>query len=320
MSAYRVGVVRGGPSSEYEVSLKTGGHVLSHLPEHYQGVDILVTRDGAWHLGGLPTRPERAAGQVDVIFNALHGEYGEDGRVQNILEHAGVPYTGSNTFASAVGMNKPLAKEIFRRHGLRVPFGLVLRDGEVTDAAHHVFQKISPPWVVKPADRGSSLGTSLARTFRELEAAIAHAFSFSKRILVEEYIRGREATCGVINHFRNKEIYALPPIEIRKPGQEIWKYDDKYNGQTEEICPSHFSSDEKMALEKLAAHAHSALGLRHYSRADFIVSPRGIYLLEVNSLPGMTAESSLWPKALQAVGCSYPDFLDHVITLALERR
>lgn len=319
MSAYRVGVLRGGPSSEYEVSLKTGGSILQHLPAHYQGVDLLVARDGTWHLGGLPTQPARAARQVDVIFNALHGEYGEDGKVQTLLESAGVPYTGSNPFASALGMNKPLAKDIFRRQGIKVPFGLRLSAGEQSEPATYVFQKISPPWIVKPADRGSAVGTNLARTFAELVLALKNAFNFSDNVLVEEYIRGREATCGVINHFRNHEIYTLPPIEIRKGHNNVWSYAERYSGQTEELCPSHFHDTEKMAIEKLAAQAHRALGLRHYSRADFIVSPRGIYLLEVNTQPGLTNESLL-PKALAAVGCSYPDFLDHVLTLALEKR
>jgi D-alanine-D-alanine ligase len=182
-----------------------------------------------------------------------------------------------------------------------------------------VFEKVPPPWVVKPADRGSSVGLALARTFRELAGALETAFSVSDNVLVEEFIRGREATCGVVDDFRDQETYALPPIEIRKPGMEIWSYKDKYSGETEEICPGNFSVEEKRSLETLARQAHRALGLRHYSRSDFILAPRGIYLLEVNTLPGMTAESLL-PKALAAVGCNYPDFLDHVIKLALAKR
>lgn len=319
MSTHRVGVVRGGPSSEYEVSLKTGGSVLAGLPEHYKGHDILITRDGTWHLGGVPMSPERVASQVDVIFNALHGEYGEDGKLQSLLEHIGVPYTGSNTFASAIGMNKPLAKEVFRRNGIKVPYGLVLKQGEVADAARFVFEKMSPPWVVKPADRGSSVGLALARNFGELQGALEVAFTVSPNVLVEEYVSGREATCGVVDNFRDHLVYSLPPIEIRKPQNNVWNYQDKYSGETEEICPGNFNDDVKMALGKLAAQAHQALGLRHYSRADFIISPKGIYLLEVNTLPGMT-ETSLLPKALQAVGCSYPDFLDHIIKLALNKK
>lgn len=320
MGKHRVGVVRGGPSSEYEVSLKTGGSVLEHLPaDKYHAHDILITRDGTWHLSGLPLSPAQLVDRVDVVFNALHGEYGEDGRIQSVLESVGVPYTGSNTFASAIGMNKPLAKEIFKRNGLRVPRGLIVKRGEHENPARFIFEKISPPWVIKPADRGSSVGLSLAKTFNQLDETLQLAFTVSPNALVEEYIRGKEATCGVVDNFRDRETYTLPPIEIRKPGGGVWGYKDKYSGETEEICPGNFTSDEKLALEKMAAQAHRSLGLRHYSRADFILSPRGIYLLEVNTLPGMTAESLL-PKALHAVGCAYPDFLDHVLQLALRKK
>lgn len=317
-----MGVIRGGPSSEYEVSLKTGGSVLKHLPERYTGHDILITRDGTWHWGGLPTTPERVARQVDVMFNAMHGEYGEDGKVQSLLDGLGVPYTGSGPFASAVGMNKVMAKEIFRRHGLKVPGGLLLRREELgaEDPARLVFTRLAPPWVIKPADRGSSFGLFFARTFPELRATLRDAFGVAPNILIEEYIAGREATCGVVDHFRDQETYALPPIEIRRPaGKAVWDYTDKYSGDTEEVCPGLFSTAEKQSIEDLAVRAHRALGLRHYSRADFILTPRGIYILEVNTLPGMTAESLL-PKALNAVGCQYPDFLDHVIQLALAKK
>lgn len=320
----RVGVLRGGPGHEYDVSLQTGQNILANLPSKYHGRDILIDKSGVWHLDGLPTHPSRAARQVDVFFNALHGEYGEDGQIQSALDQLGVPYTGSGVAPSALGMNKPQAKEIFRRQGLKVPSGLVLAISSETDfdpaaAARQVFNAVSPPWVVKPADRGSSVGLFLARNFQELVEALARARSYSDSLLVEHYLRGREATCAVVDNFRGQETYALPPIEIRPPAKKsIWTYDDKYSGATEEICPAGFPEAEKREIEKLAVAAHQALGLRHYSRSDFIITPYGIYLLETNSLPGLTSESLL-PKALAAVGTSYADFLDHVITLAVNR-
>lgn len=336
MSKIRVAVLRGGPGHEYPVSLQTGENVLKHLPERYHAVDILIDRNGVWHYRGAPIRPLDLNRYADVAFNAMHGEYGEDGQVQRVLEQARLPYTGSGTFASALGMNKELAKKAFRRAGLRVPAGkLVDKTGAdenktearseglanvVDGAAREVFRAVPPPWIVKPADRGSSVGLFLCRNFDDLKRAIAECFKFSDKVLVEEYIRGREATVGVVERFRGKTNYALPPIEIRRPGnQDIWTYADKYNGQTAEICPGAFSSEEKTGLEKLAVLAHQALGLRHYSRSDFILSPRGIYLLETNSLPGLTGESLL-PKALAAVGCDYPDFLHHLVQLALARQ
>ena len=158
------------------------------------------------------------------------------------------------------------------------------------------------------------------RQLAHLPQAIAHAQQFSDRVLVEEYIRGREATCGVIDRFRDAEHYVLPVTEIRRPNnQELWHYNDKYSGDTEEICPGWFNEEEKKAIAELSALAHKQLGLRHYSRSDFIVSPRGVYWLEVNTLPGLTRHSLL-PKSLDAIGCSYDGFLDHLINLALNRR
>lgn len=321
----RVGVLRGGPGYEYEVSLRTGQNVLQHLPtEKYEPRDVLIDKNGLWHLGGLPTAPSRLARQVDVFFNALHGEFGEDGKVQSILEELQVPYTGSGVAASVIGINKHYAKEVFRRHGWRVPPGVALSplDEESFDpavAAEEIFRKVSPPWVVKPADRGSSVGVFFAGTVPELAEALESAVIYSDTLLVEHYLRGREATCGVVDNFRGQDIYPLPPIEIRRPGAKpVWIYTDKYNGETAEICPGCFDEATKGQIEELSAAAHRALGLRHYSRSDFIITRHGIYLLETNSLPGLTAESLL-PKALAAVGCSYADFLDHVITLAVGR-
>lgn len=323
MSRIRVAVLRGGPSAEYDVSLETGASVLKHLPENYEGQDILIDKTGVWHYRGLPISAQEIGRYADVVWNAMHGEYGEDGQVQNVLDKTGVPYTGSRSFASAVAMNKVTAKESFRRAGLKVPAGkfLDLEREPAEAAAAKVFQTISPPWIVKPADRGSSVGLYIAKNFTELSHAIAECFRFSGKVIVEEYIKGKEATVGVVDNFRNEEHYSLPAIEIRRPaGKSVWTYDDKYSGATEEVCPGCFTNEEKKKLEELAILAHRTLGLEHYSRSDFILHPtRGIYLLETNSLPGLTSESLL-PKSLAAVGCTYPEFLDHVIRLALSKR
>jgi D-alanine-D-alanine ligase len=164
------------------------------------------------------------------------------------------------------------------------------------------------------------VGLYLARTYPELVQAVEACFNISDRVLVEEYIKGKEATCGVVENFRNQDHYSLLPIEIvTTPNKKLFDYEAKYSGETAEICPGRFTREEKAELERLAAEAHKALGLRHYSRADFIISPRGIYLLEINSLPGLT-EESLVPKSLKSAGISYEDFLDHIITQALDQR
>ncbi|MFA6253923.1 MAG: D-alanine--D-alanine ligase [Candidatus Paceibacterota bacterium] len=320
----RVGILRGGAGHEYDVSLKTGASILKNLPnDKYQPVDMLLSRDGTWHVNGLPVPPERAVRSVDVIFNALHGEFGEDGQVQQILDYLATPYTGSGAVASALGMDKPRAKEIFKKAGIKVPNGVVTKRDYQTDAeavAYDVFQKIAPPWIVKPAGSGSSVGLYLAHSYPELVRAVESCFELSDSILIEEYIRGKEATCGVVDNLRGQDHYPLLPIEIVTPANKsLFDYEAKYTGITSEICPGRFTKEEKAALERLAAEIHKVLGLRHYSRSDFIISPRGIYTLEVNTLPGLT-EESLIPKSLKAAGIPYDQFLDHIVTLALNRR
>mgnify|MGYP001565851264 CR=1 FL=1 len=317
----RVGVIRGGIGDEYEVSLSTGGSVLKHLPERHKSHDILITRDGVWHWQGLPIEPKQLAGRVDLIFNALHGEYGEDGQVQGVLDEAGLPYTGAGRVPAKLAMDKSAAKQIFAREGLFVAPGMIIEpDEEPVAAAKRVFLAISPFWIVKPLNGGSSVGVAVARTLSELAQAIATSRQSATRLLVERLISGREATCGVVDDFRGREHYALPPIEIRRPsGKSFWDYQDKYSGATSEICPGNFSAEEKGMIEEAAVVAHKALGLRHYSRTDFILTPKRIYVLETNALPGLTSESLL-PKAIAAVGCPYPQFLDHILALTVENR
>lgn len=319
----RVGVLRGGPSSEYEVSLRSGAAVLKHLPEQYHPVDIFIDRAGDWHLHGVPYEPHRALAQIDVVFNALHGEYGEDGGVQEILDAHATPYTGSGRFASAMAMNKAAAKGMLADAGIKTPYYRLLRGeagGSVARLARDLHRSFPQPSIVKPLAKGSSVGMTLARTVSDLVDALDSGFAASDTLLIEEFISGREATCGVIDDFRGERQYALLPIEIVPPPESpFFDYYAKYSGASKEICPGRFRRTEKEELQDLSRRIHAVLGLRHYSRADFIIHPRrGIYFLEVNTLPGLTSESLL-PKALAAVGCEMPQFLEHVISLAMTR-
>ena len=320
MSSIRVGVLRGGPSLEHEVSLKTGESVLRNLPEYYSAKDIFISKEGKWHLDGKPANHERIFRHIDVVFNALHGEYGEDGKVQQLLETYGVPYTGSGVLASALGMNKILSRQAFKSAGLKTPSGfeIILENG-LAETAKKIFRNMPPPWVIKYPSGGSSVGVSIAHNFEDLADALEKVSAFSSKILIEEYIKGREATCGVIDEFRNQKHYALPIVEIIPPAESgFFSYDAKYGGQTRELCPANFDMAIKKEIENLAIMAHNSIGARHYSRSDFIVSKKGIYILEINTLPGLTAESLL-PKALNAVGSSHKELLEHLINLALAR-
>lgn len=332
----KVGVVRGGISPEYEVSIKTGANVIYHLrsdkmKDNYIPVDIFIDKDGTWHIDGLPTTYEKIKNKVDVIFNALHGDFGEDGQIQKILEDLEIPYTGSTSLPSAVGYNKALAKDEFIKLGIKTPKSILYpayledldgpKDEYPIKKAKEVVNKLPPPWIVKPLASGSSMGMHMCKTGEDLVKAFTDSMNQKVSVLVEEMIIGKEATVAVIDNFRDRNIYSLPPIEIRIPkDKNFFDYDAKYSGKSEEICPGNFREEEKRELEKLASLIHNGLGLSHYSRSDFIIHPtKGIYALEVNTLPGLTDES-LTPKALYAVGATMPEFLDHIIKLAINKK
>jgi D-alanine-D-alanine ligase len=319
MQRIRVAVIRGGPSSEYEVSLNSGKNVIDNLPDKYIPTDVFISKAGVWHADGISVMPGKLLQHIDVVFNALHGEYGEDGKIQQLLNQHGVKYTGSKALSSALAMNKLMTKEIYKKAGLKTPIHKVIKKGAYTrDLAHMIFKTFPIPAIIKPNGSGSSCGVTIVKSPKDIDRAIKEAFKYADSVLVEEFISGKEATCGVVDEFKNKRFYSLLPIEIIKPDEnEFFDYDAKYSGKSKEICPGNFSKKESEMIQDLSIKAHDALGLRHYSRSDFIINPkRGIYILETNTLPGLTKES-LIPKALKAVGSSLPQFLDHVITLAL---
>ena len=313
-------MLRGGPSSEYDVSLITGAAVLEHLPEKYKALDILIDKQGVWHREGVPKTPQKALHDVDVVINAMHGEFGEDGKVQQILDGLKVKYTGSRALASALGMNKMLAKKAFIGAGILTPEFLYVEVGDDLIAdAEEIMKNFSLPVVIKPNAAGSSVGVSIAKDFDSLLYGLRKASKISKKILIEEFIKGREATCGVIEKFRNQDVYSLLPVEITpQEDQSFFDFESKYSETkgAKETCPANFDHKITEAIQNMAIAAHQVLGLRHYSRSDFIVSPNGIYILEINSLPGLTPQSLL-PKSLVAVGSSFPQFLEHLVELAL---
>lgn len=325
-SLIRVGVLRGGPSNEYDVSLATGANVLfalrNKLADKYQALDVLIDKKGEWHIDGVAHKPEKVLKQIDVAVLALHGAYGEDGKLQAFLEAHHMPFTGSGSLASAVGMNKMMSKKAFADHGIKVAKDRVFSSKDLLADLHNIsstlFRTFPMPAVIKPVSSGSSVGVTLAKTIKDLIRGLELAAEHSEEVMIEEYISGTEATVGVIEGFRGEELYALPPIEI-KPATEFFDFEAKYKGKSEEIVPGRFPEKIKKELMELGKKVHKSLGLRHYSRSDFIInSRRGIYTLEVNTLPGLTNES-LIPKALRAVGSDTHELIDHLISLALAR-
>ena len=191
-----VGVLRGGPSREYEASLKTGASVLESLDkEKYEPRDIFISKGGEWHSHGVAMSAEKALTGVDVAFNAMHGEFGEDGRLQHELDRLGVAYTGSGAFASSLSYNKQHTKEAVQKAGIKVPHGLVLepaKEGEIDALARRLFRYFEQPASVKPVMGGSSMHTHVAHNYHELEHALGHVAAVSPKVLVEEYIPGRD--------------------------------------------------------------------------------------------------------------------------------
>lgn len=297
-SKIQVAVLRGGPSSEYDVSLKTGGHILSTLREMldvYEPVDIFISKEGEWHHEGLVLEPHRILQHIDVVWNALHGQYGEDGQVQKLLEGLQIPFTGSSAVASALSMDKDMTKRLYRRYSLLTPaHELITQENFDEDQLINIFRNYLHPVIVKPANGGSSIGIRLARTFKELKEVVKHALKDSKRVIVEELIRGKEATCVVIEKAKGERIYALLP-------------------SSKSIK---FSTEENKQIEKMSKQAHEVLGLRHYSSSDFIITPKKIYILETNSLPTLHEGSSIL-NSLHNTGWRTRDFVNHVLKLAM---
>ena len=316
-----VGVLRGGPSREHDVSLKSGAAIISALPEgRFTVRDIYIDKEGVWHDRGRVVEPSKALHQIDVALLGLHGEYGEDGQVQRLLERHGVRYAGADSFASHLAMHKLMAKARAKDIGLLTPEFRYIQAGENIEAvAHDVTRNFPQPVIVKPVGWGSSVGISRVGGYAPLYTAIDALFKEgAPAVLIEEMIRGREATAGVVEGLRGKDLYSLPVVEIVPPSGDFFSHAVKYDGSTNEICPGNFSRVTTEELQRAAKIIHTELGIRHYSRSDFIVSPRGIYYLETNTLPGLTSES-LMPKSLAAVGVSLPEFLAHLVTLALSR-
>ncbi len=320
MNHKRVAVLRGGPSDEYEVSMRTGATVLRSLQKKYNSVqDVVITKSGEWLENGIAKNPDRILTANDVVFLALHGQYGEDGEVQRLIQRQNIPFTGSRALPSAIAFNKHLTKETLRQHGIKMPLHVLVRRGDVDDISlltRNIASSFGPEYIVKPLASGSSVGVELVRDADELGAAISRALAVSEQILIEEFIRGREATVATIEGFRDQELYVFPVIEIIPPPRaDFFTYDVKYNGETQEICPGNFSYKERDELSQLAAFVHRTLDLSQYSRSDFIVRNGIPYFLEVNTLPGLTDES-LFPKAAKAVGLTYDDLVAHLVETA----
>lgn len=299
----------GGTSSEREVSLKSGGACAEALKSLPHTVEVF---DPATDLAKLVER----APDLDVALIMLHGPGGEDGSLQGLLDLLGLPYQCAGVLGCALAMDKPMAKDRYRSRGLPVARDLVLRRGIDGDPAQRVLSELGLPCVVKPAREGSSFGISIVHEEAKLAPALQAAFALDPVVLVEEFLAGREVTSAVLG---NAEPEALPLVEII-PGEahEFFDFQAKYQpGASDEICPARLEAADTRLIQELGVKAHQALGLKGYSRSDFILTERGPVLLETNTIPGMT-QTSLLPQAAAEADMDFPALVDKLLELALE--
>jgi D-alanine-D-alanine ligase len=291
-------VLRGGPSAEREVSMRSGDAVARALRTLGHRVD---------EVDPLPGAPAIPAG-TDVVFLALHGTYGEDGTVQSELEELGVPYTGCGVRASLFAFDKILTKRRCLRAGIPTA-----RFERFIDAEAAWPDGWRPPVVLKPARQGSSVGLRFVDRIEDFPAALAFSLSHGGEVLMEERIVGRETTVGILDGS------ALPVVEVR-PRSGTYDYANKYTaGRTEYFCPAEFPAEVTQAVQAAALGAFHAIGGRDYARVDVMVRPDGSpVVLEVNTLPGMT-ETSLLPKAAAAAGIGFPELCGRMVRSALSR-
>ncbi|MDB5104748.1 MAG: D-alanine/D-alanine ligase [Fibrobacteres bacterium] len=347
-----VGVLMGGISPEHPVSLVSGSGMLRNLdPDRYAGFPILISKDNAWTWPEVPATAiagstygvdsaEKAAAFIasppagwhtarfpdfrvfprcDIMLIGLHGIGGEDGRLQGFFDLAGQAYTGSASLGSALAMDKITAKRIYQSAGIPTGRYRVLARHEYAGARASLEKEFGYPVVLKNPQGGSSIGMGIAKDAAGLDSLLASLGADSDRLLVEEFIQGREGTCGVIAHFP-----PVPPTEIRPIQDGFFNFEAKYKpGRTEEITPAGFPAEIISEMQAIAARCHEALQLSVYSRTDFIYAPgrpggSELFVLETNNLPGFTP-TSLLPQAAAHAGLSYAGLLTKVIEESLAK-
>lgn len=310
--AYKVALLCGGTSNEREISLLSADNVRGSLAMAGHEVMLFDTADPGFITALNTTQPE-------VAFIALHGKGGEDGAIQAVLELMGIPYTGSGVLGSALAMDKHRSKIIYKALGLKTAPWIYLRACErdtSTASTEHILKELSLPVVVKPSDDGSSVGITIVKKEEDLQQALKEAFSSGSDVLVEAFVSGVEITVSVLG---SNKLTALPAIEII-PKNEFYDYESKYaKGGSEHIIPARIDAQALEEASRIAIAAHEMLDCYGVSRSDMIVDKHnGIWVIETNTIPGMTG-TSLLPDAAAHVGISNKELYDMLIAWALER-
>lgn len=313
MGKINVAILAGGWSSESAISSKSGKAAFDALDRDRYDVTMYDPKDD---LDKVIANKDR----IDIAFILLHGRYGEDGKMQGMLDILGIPFVGSGVLSSAMAVNKHIAKMVYRAEGLKVAKDMVINRASglsMDTLAVKIIETLGPNTVIKPVEEGSSIGMSVCHDKAEISDGLKKAFEYGDETMIEEYIRGTEITCCVMG---NEELKTLPLIEIVPRSQyRFFDYEAKYKaGATEEICPAPIEKGLAERARAIAVRAHRALKCSVWSRSDMIIRDKDIYLLETNTIPGMT-ETSLFPLAARQAGMSFSGLLEKLITLSMEK-
>lgn len=330
MSKTHVAVFMGGRSEEHEISLKSGGGIARALEgAGYTVTPVVIGRDGAWSVAGeSPCPPAAGVAHVDgrgidCAFIALHGPYGEDGRIQGLFDMIDLPYTGSGCAASALAMDKVRSKAVVAAQGIRVAGHLSLdRPTWAIDSAQvveAVEKDIGFPCVIKAISQGSSKGIAICDSLLTLRQDMERVFDVEDHVMVEAFVKGTEVTCAVLDADPSGRLRPLPLTEICPRTARYFDYEAKYTpGATEEITPARISAELTDLVKDMSAHVHEVIGCSGWSRSDYIVDENGPVWIEVNTIPGMT-ETSLFPQAAAAEGIDYSQLVSALVEDALRR-
>jgi len=304
----RIAVIAGGWSKEREVSLKSGRAVYDALDRRRYEVEFYDPKED---LKRLIDERDR----IDLAFILLHGRYGEDGAIQGFLKILGIPFVGSGVLSSSISLNKAISKILYRDAGLDVADWILLKKGDFIDP-DNIINTLGTELVIKPVSEGSSIGISISKDRESLIKGLKQAFLYDEEVIVERYIKGREVTCCVLG---NESLEALPPIEIVPDKRyKFFDYEAKYTPEaTKEICPAPLSEELTQRVKEIAIKAHRVLRCKVWSRTDMIIGDEKIYVLETNTIPGMT-ETSLVPLAARTAGLSMSELLNRILELAIE--
>jgi D-alanine-D-alanine ligase len=315
VSKLRVAVLYGGRTGEHEVSLRSAESIIAAMdPSRYEVQRIFITKEGRWEPRAITPEPGRNP-EIDVVFPALHGTFGEDGTVQGLLELADLPYVGAGVLASSVSMDKEVMKRLMAERGLPIVEDLVVRRGQFR--SEDVCGRLPFPVFVKPANLGSSVGVSKAKNCEELMAALELAAQFDRKILIERGIQGREFECSVLG---NEDPVAAVPCEVF-PSREFYDYEDKYLlNAAETVVPANLTPEQTAEVRRLAVECYRAVDCEGMARVDFLMEgSSGKFLInEINTIPGFTS-ISMYPKMWEAAGLPYPKLVDRLIELAMDR-